>query len=97
MRPRQLGDTFPVEERVHVPTGQWGKHTIGNVHLHILKRADLTRSLKRMAGECLCPKKRGSSERKLYPGEENRLSRCSRCAVIATRHGIPWPSERRNA
>lgn len=96
MRWRELS-TWPVEERYHVPTGQWASHSTGHIHLHVLKRVDVTRALKRKAGECLCPKKRGSSERKLYPGEADRLPRCERCATIATRHGITWPSERRNA
>lgn len=89
--------SLPVEERVHVNTSQWTRQTIGNVHLHVLKRVDLTRSLKRRAGECLCTKKHGSCERPLQGDEWMRLARCPRCALIATRHGIPWPSERRNA
>lgn len=82
-----------VVERYHVPGSQVWQGSRGaargNVHLHVLEDVTLGR-LARRAGECLCPKRHGSYERTLDPGEVE--FRCERCAAIAARHGIVWPS-----
>jgi hypothetical protein len=87
-----------VVERYHVPPSQCWEgsrgQAHGNVHLHVVDDVTLGR-LKRRAGECLCAKRHGSYERPLEDGE--RAFRCERCAAVAVRNGIAWPSAERLA
>ncbi len=82
-----------VVERYHVPGSQvWAGSrgaARGNVHLHVVEDFTLGR-LQRRAGECLCSKRHGTYERALDPGETQ--FRCERCAMVAARAGIDWPS-----
>jgi hypothetical protein len=79
----------------HVPPSQvWersGGRARGNVHLHVTEDATLGR-LKRSAGECLCSKRRGSSERPLDASEFHSTFRCERCYAVAARYGIKLPT-----
>lgn len=88
--------TVVVVERYHVPPSQvyagsrGGQQ--GHVHLHVMEDVKLGR-LSRRAGECLCSKRHASYARPLDVGEGNHFARCERCATIAARNGIVWPSE----
>lgn len=83
-----------VEERYHVPGSQVWEGSRGGqrgtVHLHVLEPFESGR-FKRAPGECLCPKKRGTYERP--PDGIDFQYRCTRCADLAERHGLRWPSE----
>jgi hypothetical protein len=84
----------------HVPPSQvWdgsSGRAHGNVHLHVTEDVKLGR-LARRAGECLCAKRRGSSERPLNPGEFDSTFRCERCYAVAARRGIKLPTALRVA
>src|SRR3954464_15495303 len=89
------GNEINVEERYHVPGSQvWAGSRgaqRGNIHLHVLEDVKLGR-IKRLAGQCLCPKKGGSYERAVDDDDRERTFRCPKCATVAERFGIPWPS-----
>lgn len=89
------GAEINVQELYHVPRSQvWEGsrgRARGNIHLHVREDVTLGR-IKRRAGECLCPKKHGSYERPADADDQRTALRCEKCATVATRFGIPWPS-----
>jgi hypothetical protein len=70
--------------RYHEPTGEFAGRQ-GHNHLHVLDAAKLGRRA-RKSGECLCSKKRGSSEK---PPEES-AEMCGECARVAEEHGLTF-------